>query len=203
MRQPSPPIRGAQDGEEARAVAGELQSKGGQKQETHTQPQVDELPWLRETLLGRFIQSPSWENSSELLPSTCWPFGHTPTAQMTIIGDHSPEGAEDAYRAWAKDAERPKLSNQKLKRSGHCALSIKEKPLAWDPECQGVERQRGRDIIFRIFIPWAVRIFPQLFATVTALYMTSRRPYTTMAANSVPNPLLPLRSRGSINCGVK
>lgn len=55
---------------------------------------------------------------------------------MTITGDHSPEGAEDAHRA-----ERPKLSNQKLKRSGHCALSIKEKPLAWDPECQGASRK--------------------------------------------------------------
>lgn len=36
-----------QDGEEARAVAGELQNKGGGKQETHTQHQVEECPWLR------------------------------------------------------------------------------------------------------------------------------------------------------------
>lgn len=36
-------VRG-QDGEEARAVAGELQSKGGGKQETHTQHQVEECP---------------------------------------------------------------------------------------------------------------------------------------------------------------
>lgn len=43
-------VRG-QDGEEARAVAGELQSKGGGKQETHTQHQVEECPWLRGSLL--------------------------------------------------------------------------------------------------------------------------------------------------------
>lgn len=67
VRQPSLSIRGAQDGEGARTVAGELQSRGGGEQESHTQHQVEEFPWLRETPLEQSIQSPSWENSPELL----------------------------------------------------------------------------------------------------------------------------------------
>lgn len=58
-----------------------MQSRGRGKQ-SHTQHQVEEFPWLRETLLERAIQSPSWENSPELLtirpsPQHGWQFQGT------------------------------------------------------------------------------------------------------------------------------
>lgn len=203
-RQPSPPIRGAQDGEEARAVAGELRSKGGGgKQETHAQHQVEELPWQWETLLDRFIQNPSWENSSELLPSACWPFGHTPQHRWQLQGTTVLK-EKMLTMLGQKILRGQSCPTKKLKRSGHCALSIKERPLDWDPECQGAERQHGRDIIFRIFVPWTVGIFPQLFATVTikGLLHDLQDAIHNNGCNQQPTPYC-LRSRGSINCGVK
>lgn len=83
-------------------------NKGGGKQETHTQHQVEECPWLRGSPLDWFTQSP----------------------------DHAviPHSADDNYRGPQSMGKR--CRGQRVKRSGHCASSIKEKPIDWDPECR-------------------------------------------------------------------
>lgn len=83
----------------------------------------------------RWKSSPGWERPFWSGPYraqagktvlNCWPSGHPHSMDDNSRGPQS-TGAEDAH--CAGDAERPK-------RSGHCALSIKEKPVHQNAECR-------------------------------------------------------------------
>lgn len=72
---------------------------------------------------------------------------------------------------------------QRVKRSGHCASSIKEKPTDWDPECRSRKSAWQRHL-FLDLCPAGGGNLPQLYA----LYLTSRMLYSTMAGISNQSP---------------
>lgn len=135
----------------------------------------------------RWKSAPGWEGvfgtDSRRAQSTCWPFSHTPQRRWQLQGT----------TVHGQKMQR----GQKVKGSGHCASSIKEKPIDWDPEC------RSRKVAWQKPFPGSLSCvwwesFPR--------FMPSNwlpGCYTQQWLHSVINPLLPLGSRGSINCGPK
>lgn len=187
MRQPRPFVRGAQDGEEARDAAGELQSKGAGKQETHAQRQVEELPWPRDALLDQLIWSPSWKGSPQLpLGSHA---GHSVTPQQQLQGSTIQKeekmlivlGDKSCRERPAKAVQHKKMWPSGIYPKGVAITKIFPKVS---------ERQPGRDIIFWVFVQWTAEIsFPSFISSqLKAFYMPSMVLRRAMATSGNQSP---------------